>query len=157
MEEKICCFTGHRNLDGADTQLETRLENTLLALIDEGYTTFVAGGAIGFDTLSARLVLRLREANPSIKLHLVFPCENQDKYWTPNQKKEYALLRESADSYEYLFEKYNRYCMFKRNEKMVDMSSTVVAYYNGKEKGGTAMTVRYATKKGIRVINVYGK
>lgn len=156
MKEKTCCFTGHREVSILKLPaLKTKLKKQIEELIDQGYEVFVAGGAIGFDTLAANAVLKLREKYPHIKLHLVLPCENQDKYWTDSQKAEYARILESSDSHEYVSRSYTRYCMFQRNRKMVDLSSRVVAYYDGDGKGGTAMTVKYAMQKQISVINLY--
>lgn len=157
MKEKTCCFTGHRDVSALKLPaLKIRLKKEIEKLIDDGYETFVAGGAIGFDTLSAQAVLKLKKSYPHIKLHLALPCENQDKYWTESQKAEYARIFEEADSHEYVSRSYTRYCMFQRNRRMVDLSSAVIAYYDGEDKGGTAMTVKYAMQKQINIINIYG-
>ena len=155
MKDITCCFTGHRQLPSELSALEKRLTETVTSLISDGYVNFVAGGAIGFDTLAAKVVLKLKVQFPHISLRLVLPCKEQDKYWTDAQKKEYARLLEQADSHEYVCEGYTRYCMHQRNRKMVDTSSSVVAFYNGDGKGGTASTVKYANQKGVKVINVF--
>lgn len=155
MKNITCCFTGHRELPSDTSELEKRLNDTLKALIADGYTKFVAGGAIGFDALAANSVLRLKEQFPQISLHLALPCRGQDRFWTDAQKEEYARHLELADSYSYICGAYTRFCMHQRNRIMVDMSSKVVAFYDGGEKGGTASTVKYASKKGIPVINIY--
>ena len=62
MRSKTVCFTGHRELPTDDLpEISKRLEDTLVALIEQGYCYFGAGGALGFDTLAAQAVLRLRE------------------------------------------------------------------------------------------------
>lgn len=43
----------------------------------------------------------------------------------------------------------------KRNEWMVDHCDVLVAYWSGKESGGTFACVNYAKKKGVKVVNVY--
>lgn len=156
MEKVTCCFTGHR--DVPEDQLErvkTQLAETVSALIEEGYTAFVAGGAIGFDTLAENAVLEARKSHPEITLHLALPCHNQDKKWNAEQKAEYKRIVDEANSYDYACETYTKWCMAKRNKAMVNMSSVVIAYYNGKGIGGTAMTVDFAEKKGIRIINLF--
>lgn len=63
--QKICSFSGHRSIPSDQLpQLEKRLEAELCNLIHCGFTKFRAGGALGFDTLAAQAVLRLREQYP---------------------------------------------------------------------------------------------
>ena len=124
-------------------------------LIAEGYSRFIAGGALGFDTLAAKAVLEAREKYPEITLHLALPCPEQTKMWKPDQIRIYEEILERADSHEYVCEHYTRFCMAARNRRMVDCSSAVIAYYDGSGKGGTAMTVGFAEKKGLRIINVF--
>lgn len=50
MRERTCCFTGHRKLpEGRREEIAAQLENAILALIQDGYRYFGAGGALGFD------------------------------------------------------------------------------------------------------------
>ena len=86
---------------------------------------------------------------------MILPCEDQDKFWNNEQKKEYRKILEGADLSEFISTHYTPYCMFQRNKRMVDMSSAVIAFYDGGEKGGTAMTVKYAKQKNIRTINIF--
>ena len=82
MQSKTVCFTGHRSLPAEELpEISRHLEDTLIALIEQGYCYFGAGGALGFDTLAAQMVLRLRERYPQIRLILVLPCRNQTRGW----------------------------------------------------------------------------
>lgn len=45
----------------------------------------------------------------------------------------------------------------KRNEWMVDNAERVLAYWNGKERGGTFACIKYARKVGKPIRNIYGK
>ncbi|MEE1491995.1 MAG: SLOG family protein, partial [Massilioclostridium sp.] len=65
MKNQTCCFTGHRDLPPQKLPyIQKRLEQELLQLIHQGVRYFGAGGALGFDTLAALTVLRLRETYP---------------------------------------------------------------------------------------------
>lgn len=75
---KKCCFTGHRKISDADI-LREKLEKVLISLIENGTTDFYAGGAAGFDLLCEQTVLKLREGNPNIKLHLILPCNETEQ------------------------------------------------------------------------------
>ena len=154
MKEKTCCFTGHRDIKPADQRdLEQRLENTISALIQSGVCYFGAGGALGFDTMAAKAVLKLREVYPQVKLILVLPCLSQTRGWSEADIKVYEEIKAKADKITYTSQEYTRGCMHKRNRHLVDHSSVCVAYLT-KETGGTAYTVDYAKKQGLRVINL---
>ncbi len=155
IKDKTCCFTGHRILAGRDIlTLPDTLKKTLRALIAEGYLYFGAGGALGFDTLAAEAVLALREEFPQIKLILVLPCENQTEKWREADKVRYKRILERADKCVYTSRQYTADCMLKRNRHLVDESSVCIAYLNQAGRGGTAYTVRYAQKSGLRIINL---
>ena len=51
---KICCFTGHRDIEPQHLhELLCLLKEEIARLAEEGVTVFRNGGAIGFDTVSA--------------------------------------------------------------------------------------------------------
>ena len=151
---KTACFTGHRSLPAEELpEISKRLENTLITLIEQGYCYFGAGGALGFDTLAAQMVLRLRERYPQIRLILVLPCRNQTRGWPQNSIDIYEDIKRCADKVIYTAENYFRGCMQKRNRHLVDGSSVCICYLT-KFTGGTAYTVSYARRMGLRVINI---
>lgn len=154
MRERTCCFTGHRNLPVAcQKELAEKLEETIVRLIQDGIQFFEAGGALGFDTLAAQAVLRVKEKHPAIKLSLIFPCLTQTRGWTETDVKEYERIKGLADEVIYTSQKYIRGCMFKRNRYLVDNSSICVCYLT-ENTGGTAYTVRYAKKQRLKIINL---
>lgn len=155
-KNRTACFTGHRELPTENLpEISKRLEDTLLALIEQGYCYFGAGGALGFDTLAAQTVLRLRERYPQIRLILVLPCLNQTRGWQQADVDIYEELKRRADKVTYTSESYFRGCMQKRNRHLVDNSSGCICYLT-KPTGGTAYTVDYARRRGLRIINIAG-
>lgn len=149
---RTCCFTGHRVLPTeASCRIAAALSDTIDALYQEGVRDFICGGAIGFDTLAARIVLLKKETYPDMRLLLTIPCRDQAKNWTRAQKQMYADILDQADVVEYLADTYDSGCMHRRNRHMVDHADVCVAYYVGK-RGGTAYTVNYAYQEGVRVI-----
>lgn len=154
MRDMTCCFTGHRQLPPYELDvLQARLERTLRRLIDDGFTYFGAGGAVGFDTLAAQTVLSLREEFPHIRLILVLPCENQTDGWSSADKAVYEEIRQRADKVVYISRAYTPDCMLRRNRHLVDNSAVCVAYFR-EYGGGTGYTVQYAEKQGVRVIHI---
>ena len=154
MRDLTCCFTGHRRLPPFEVEeLEARLERTLRRLIRDGFTYFGAGGAVGFDMLAAKTVLRLREEFAHIRLILVLPCENQTDGWSVADKAEYERIRCAADKVVCLEKTYTDDCMKRRNRHLVDHSAVCVCYFK-EYGGGTGYTVQYAEKQGVEVINI---
>ena len=154
MRSKTCCFTGHRKIaSGQYDMIAERLEKTVENLIASGYCYFGAGGALGFDTMAAQTVLKLKKKHPHIRLILVLPCPSQAEFWQEADKEIYENIKSHADKVIYTSETYTRDCMFKRNRHLVDNSSVCICYLT-EDKGGTAYTVNYAHKQQIQVINI---
>ena len=152
--EETCCFTGHRKIPEEEReQLARRLEATVEELIRAGVRYFVAGGALGFDTLAAQTILKLRTQYSQVKLILVLPCETQTRGWPEEDVRIYEEIKKAADKVRYTSVEYTRGCMHKRNRHLVDHSGVCVAYLT-ESRGGTAYTVDYARKNGVPVINL---
>ena len=144
-----CCFTGHRKIPQKKyIQIQEKLKDKIVKAIQNGYTFFYAGGAVGFDTMAAQAVLELKAQHPHIKLILVLPCVNQT-----DGIDEYERIRDLADEVIYTSEEYKKGCMHKRNRYLVDHSSLCICYMTRKS-GGTAYTVKYAENKGITIVNI---
>lgn len=149
-----CCFTGHRFLPKEQTGLlNTRLTMEIDNCIAQGITTFISGGALGFDQLAAVAIAEKKKKCPSLRLILALPCKNQDARWTSAQRTTYEYLLSFADQIIYISEAYDRGCMKRRNYFMVDHSShCICALLHG--KSGTEQTVNYAKEKGLTVVNI---
>lgn len=155
--EKCACFTGHRVISGEErAELRVTLRLELLRLVNLGYTTFLAGGALGFDTVAEQEVLRLKnEISEEIKLVLVLPCRDQDLNWRERDSAVFRTLRRSADEVVYTGEEYERGCMFVRNRFLVDHSSACLFFLReNTTRGGTVYTVKYAKQKGLKLIDL---
>lgn len=152
---KICCFTGHRKITVlTHKEICVKLEKKLIELIEnEDFTDFRAGGAKGFDSIAAITVLKLKKDYPQIKLHLILPCKDQEKYFSPLEKQLYKYTLANADSIVYMQENYSREAMFARNRALVDGADFCVAYLE-KLEGGTYQTVNYARKNKVKTINL---
>lgn len=160
MEGKTCCFTGHRSQklpwgfkegDEKCKIMKCHLKEEILKAIDQGYTHFISGMALGFDIISAELVLELKSVYSYITLECALPCKTQHLRWPSFYRSRYINILENADSIWCKHEYYEEGCMQERNEYMVDSSSLVIALYNGKP-GGTRKTIEYARKKGKEVV-----
>lgn len=134
--------------------MKTVLMEQIVTLVDTGVTQFLSGMAEAVDTWSAMSVLKLREANPAIKLHCILPCKAQADKWTVSSQNLYHSILEQADSIVYVSRDYHRNCMLERNRFLVEHAAILLAVYNGERRGGTAATMRYAQKLGREIIMI---
>ena len=154
LKGQTCCFTGHRIIpSGMEQKLFRVTEKVVENAIKSGYRYFGVGGALGFDTIAALVVLKLRESYPSIKLILVLPCLNQTRGWSTEDIEIYENIKKQADKIVYTSKEYTRGCMHKRNRHLVNNSSLCICYLT-EEKGGTYYTVKYAQENQLAVVNV---
>lgn len=149
-----CCFTGHRDLSPHHIGVISKaLDHILRILIAQGYHTFVSGGAMGFDTVAAESVLKLKKTFPHIKLIIVAPFAGQSEKWSLSHQITYERIREAADDYICLSAGYTPSCMKKRNRYIVDMSDVCIAYCI-KERSGSAQTINFAVEQGLKLVDV---
>lgn len=150
----ICCFTGHRNILPEDAaRLRERLDHVISVLISKGVKTFRCGGAIGFDTLAALIILEKKRDGADVSLELFLPCRDQSNAWNDFNREIYAYVLSEADGVHYSEQTYCAGCMLKRNREMVNGSTYCIAYCK-KNSGGTAYTLNYAKSKGVRTLNL---
>jgi len=157
LRSHTCCFTGHREIAPIHERLlPALLEHVIRDLIELGVSRFVTGGALGFDTLAAEAVLRLRADRPSLHLTVIAPYLRQPAAWGAVDRMRYERIRAAADDFRVLRARYTPNCMRERNHAMVDLSGTCVAYCLH-EPSGTSQTVDYALQSGLAVIDLTEK
>lgn len=154
-ERRTVCFTGHRSIDPFDEAILTPLlEREIEKQIALGATHFRAGGAIGFDTLAALCVLKMKKKHPKIKLELFLPCPTQHAKWNERDTQIYRAILERADSYRFVSPHYFSGVYKMRNEQMLEGSQVCIAYLKDIE-GGTYQTCVSALKRKIELINLH--
>ena len=98
MNEQTCCFSGHRHLPKQETlHIHNLLVKHILKLIHIGVNTFICGGALGFDTLAALAVLKIRSIYPHIQLILALPSPQQTNGWSSNDIAVYQSILKQAN------------------------------------------------------------
>jgi len=154
MRDQTCFFTGHRDILREDyPTVQQKLERAIETLIKKGVQYFGGGGALGFDTLAALTVLKLRRKYPSIRLILILPCKDHDFSWQGEDKTLFEKITDQADKVVYTSERYYSGCMYKRNRHMAEGSGWGICYLD-RPTGGTAYTVSYAHSVGVQMINI---
>ena len=137
-----------------DTQAQEMFDRLVMEYAErQGVTTFISGGALGFDQIAAALVIAKREMGQNIRLIFALPCKNQGELWSDEQKRLYYNLLAEADEIIYVSEEYSEGCMKKRNFYMVDRSANCICALLH-PRSGTGQTVRYAREGGLRIINI---
>lgn len=126
MKEKTCCFTGHRIIKEKEIDdLKIRLEQEIINLIEKDVVFFVCGRALGFDTIVALTILKL--------------------------KKVYKNILSLSDRIICISDRYTSDCMLNRNRYMVNISYYCICYLR-KNKSGTAYTVNYAKELNLQIV-----
>lgn len=158
MREKTCAITGLRPhklpfLEGDEQHslLMENMEQNIRAAIEQGYTEFLSGGAMGPDLWFAATVLRLKSEYPAIKLIFILPCETQANHWPESWRERYFDMLAVSDDIIYISHAYTSTCMHERNRALVDRSSLLFAVHDGTTLGGTKHTIEYAKKNGVVV------
>lgn len=133
-----------------------REQRVIERLIERGYTHFISGMAMGFDTWASEDILLLKKKNKSLTLECAIPFRDQAKSWDKENQDRWANILSKADRVTLLNKLYNKGCFYERNRYMVDHADVVVCAYDG-QKGGTAYTVDYALKQDRIVIQINPK
>lgn len=122
-------------------------------LLEEGVRYFGVGGALGFDTLVAEKLLTLRESRPQIRIILVQPFQGYQSCWTPAQQARAAAVEAGVGKVVVCGQTLSREAFLARDRHLVDGYSCCIAWCT-RAIGGTACTLRYAQRQGLRVWNV---
>ena len=92
-QKNTCCFSGHRIVKSQDyDNILANLDKILETLYNKGITNYISGGALGFDTLAAESVIKLRSKYSNIRLILALPCKDQACKWNKIQKNQYTIV-----------------------------------------------------------------
>ena len=154
-----CCFTGHRpdklpwgsrESDPRCLTLKRRLTQAVEGAYTQGMRHFICGMARGTDLYFAEAVLALRLCRSGVTLEAARPCESQADAWPEAERHRYQAILDQCDLETLVQHHYDRGCMMRRNRYMVDRSSRIIAVYDGVPKGGTAQTLAYAMRRGLK-------
>ena len=147
----IVCGTGHRPEDSEDEQRVRRKARDVFTT--ESIDIFINGAAAGFDLWAADEAL-----SAGIEVWTARPwsthgprTEDVELYARVIDGSSRVVVVTETDEYP------GPWVYHKRNEWMVDNADNVLAYWSGKERGGTYACIKYARKVGKPIRNIYGK
>jgi uncharacterized phage-like protein YoqJ len=150
-ESIAVAFTGHRTYRSeADEELRQLLEE----LYAEGARRYLCGMAWGFDLSAGEAVVQHKLLHEDVELVAVEPFAEFRSLFRGEDAERYYALIAAADCRVVVGEN-NVGAYMRRNDYLVDHSSLVVAWWDGRRDGGTAYTALRARRKGREVINLY--
>ncbi|MBR7099139.1 MAG: DUF1273 family protein [Clostridia bacterium] len=152
---RTVCFTGHRDISFFSRErLRRALECEIERQIQLGAVHFRTGGAIGFDTMAALAVLKLKDKYPHIRLELILPFPDQAKSWSMHDSKLYGQILQCADSCSYVSEHYYNGVYLHRNDQLLRDADVCIAYLKQSDRGGSAYTCARAVTMGLDFVNL---
>lgn len=153
MEDKICSFFGHR-----DVNITERIYEMTAAEINKvsefGCRTFYFGGNGDFDGLCYKIVSKIWEENPEFEIKRIY-CVSQERYL---RKKVRYFSSEDYDEIIYLEPSFDGWykSIYFRNCAMIDKSDYIIFYAENKEESGAYKAYKYAQKKkGKTIVNLW--
>ena len=167
MDNKVCCFVGHRKI-AKSSELREKILNTIENLIvNENVNSFFFGSKSEFDDYCYEIVTELKEKYPHIKRVYVRSAFQHIPDWYED-----SLLEHYEDTYfpEHM-ENAGKASYVERNQEMINKSDFCVVYYDEnyapprrrnsrrdltdyQPKSGTRLAYDYAVKKGKEIINM---
>ena len=154
MEEKTCCFFGHRTINETEELKERLCETIEKLIVDEKVDTFLFGSKSRFNSLCLNLVTEIKEKYPHIKRVYV----RAEYPYISDDYKNY-LLKSYEDTYypEHIIAS-GKAAYVERNYEMINKSHFCVVCYDEPHspttrKNGTKIALDYAIKQGKQIIN----
>ncbi len=148
MQDKTCCFFGHRTINETEELKERLYEVIEKLIIEKQVDTFLFGSKSRFNSLCQETVTKIKEKYPHIKRIYVraeFPCIDE-------QYTNY-LFESYEDTYypEHIIGS-GRAAYVERNYEMINKSRFCIVYYDElnaptTRKSGTKIALDYAIKK----------
>ena len=161
------CFSGYRpskfsfsldDKDGAEyKRLQAGINDAVIEALELGYTAFMCGMAQGFDLLCALAVIEIRKRKEYRDTQLIAVLPYGNHGFRGKWGESHRVIKQEADQEIIITQnEYSPNSYRLRNTYMVENSSHIICYWDGKG-GGTAQTVRMAKKQGLTVHNVYNE
>ena len=160
MTIKTLGVTGHRPKSFTRSQwywAVSELRQSILKAINNGFTSFRSGGAIGIDNAFNNIVLANKfNGYPDIELTIIRPFKGQIALWNENDKA-IAQIHNQLATVIYAFDPpYDAWKMLERNKIIVDGIDAMIAVIaQNTNKGGTYHASTYSIKQNIPTLYIH--
>lgn len=131
-DEKRIAITGHRDIGKRTVDAAKWWVSQIAQKYPQ--STIITGGALGTDMLVATLAIK---AGLKSKVYLPFEFETHTSRWNATSKTAFRWVLERSEVVVVGGSEYSVRLYFRRNERMVDNADLVLAFYDGREDGGT--------------------
>lgn len=148
------CFSGSRPTAlpwkyNEECELCQKFKEAMFAVIDRlyaaGFTHYITGLALGFDTIMTELLLQKRDEGKNIFIECAIPCQSQTTFWQVGEKTRHEAILKRVDKVTYTSQEYHGGVYKIRNKYMVDNANLLVAVQFTPSRG-TATTIDLAKK-----------
>ena len=148
MENKTCCFLGHRTIEETEKLRWELCECIERLIIEKQVDTFLFGSKSRFNGLCLELVTEIRQKYPHIR-RIYVRAEFSD---INDDYKAYLLERYEDTYYPEALLNAGKAVYVKRNYEMIDRSNYCIIYYEPLKshvirKSGTKIALDYAIKQ----------
>ena len=145
------CFIGHRKIFAKD--IETRLVEAVRTEIENGCMAFTMGTHEEFDRLALSACRRLRHAYKALEIEIVITSLNAIKKDSEFAAAPYDDVKTVMFDIE---DAHYKQRITLSNRQMIDGCDTLICYVDERVyRSGAKTTMRYAKKKGLKIINLY--
>ena len=146
------CFIGHRWLYVED--IFERIKIAVMLEMIKGCKSFIMGTHGDFDSWALAACRHLRKMYKDMDIEVVITSKNalkksNDEY-RDNQYDDVKTVTFDIDEAHY------KSRITLSNRKMIDQCDTLICYVDdGEYRSGARTAMRYAKKKGLRIVNLY--
>jgi len=155
MEEKICSFFGHRQIERTEKLCEL-ITTEITKAIDYGCRIFYFGGYGEFDSLCYQILSEIKQENRALGIERIY-CVAQEKYL---RKSVRYFNPEDYEKIIYLMPEFDGWykSIYFRNCAMIDRSDYVIFYAEERESSGAYKAYKYAKRKKNKIlINIFNQ
>lgn len=150
-----CSFTGHRAIKKEHMPyISSFVLRAITYAYEKGCRNFYTGGALGFDTVAAKEIIRFRLSHADVRFVLLLPTPVQDRMWQESDRNFYNYTLSVADEIVYSSDEYTKSCMKDRNMKLAESCDILISYM-GRRQSGAGQTVAMAERLGREIYNLY--
>jgi len=145
-------ITGHRDIDKRTVESAKWWVSQIARKYPQA--TIITGGALGTDMLVATLAIK---SGLKSKVYLPFEFETHTARWNSASKANLRWVLDRSEVRVVGGSEYSTKLYFRRNERMVDDADLVLAFWDGREEGGTFGCMKYAQHKHKRVFDAFDR
>ncbi len=144
-------FIGHRQI--FSNTLPRRLIEAIKAEIENGCLSFTMGTHGEFDKLALQSCRKLREEYPGLQIEVVLTSLHTIQKSNEWDRAPYSDVNTVFYDIE---EAHFKQRITLSNRKMIDASDALICYVDERAyRSGAKTAMRYAKRKGLRIINLY--